>query len=310
MEHFLWVEKYRPKTVDETILPKFYKEAFKSYLAQGNIPNLILAGSPGIGKTTVAKAMVEELGSSYMILNGSLEANKDSLRNEIKDFASSTSMKGGRKYVILDEADHLTHHIQPALRNFMEEFSANCGFILTCNYKHRIIEPLHSRCSLVEFKFTKEEKNEIIKQVYMSILNILNTEGVEYDKQVIAEVIKKYFPDLRKMINELQKYSVNGKIDSGVLTDFDEVSLKQLLGFIKENNFNQMRDWVAHTDVDQQEIYHKLYEVSSKYFTPASAAQLILILADYQDKATRAVNPDINLMACLVEMAVNLDFKE
>lgn len=310
MEHFLWVEKYRPTTVDETILPSFYKKAFKSYLEQGSIPNLILSGSPGIGKTTVAKAMVEELGASYMMLNGSLEANKDSLRNEIKEFASSTSMKGGRKYVILDEADHLTHHIQPALRNFMEEFAANCGFILTCNYKHRIIEPLHSRCSLVEFKFTKEEKNEIIKQVYHSILKILDTENIEYDKKVVAEVIKKYFPDLRKMLNELQKYSVNGKIDTGVLTDFDEISLKKLLQHIKDKNFNQMRDWVATSDVDQQEVFHKLYEVSNKYFTPSSAAQLVLILADYQDKATRAVNPDINLAAALVEMSIQLDFKD
>lgn len=309
MEEFLFVEKYRPKTVNETILPDNYKQMFNQYIEQKNIPNLILAGRPGIGKTTVARAMLEQLGCSYMIINASLDGNKDTLRNQIQEFASSVSFKGGRKYVILDEADHLTHHMQPALRNFMEEFSINCGFILTCNYKHKIIEPLHSRCSLIEFKFTQADKPVMAKQIFERVQYILSCESIEYDKKVIVQLIAKHFPDFRKIINEIQKYSVNGKIDSGILTDFDEISINKLIQAIKEKNFNAMRDWVSNSDVDETEVYRKLYDTSNKFLKPASIAQLVLILAKYQYQSAFSVDSEINLMAALVEMAIELEWQ-
>jgi DNA polymerase III delta prime subunit len=309
MQEFLFVEKYRPKTVNETILPDNYKKMFNQYIEQKNIPNLILAGRPGIGKTTVARAMLEQLNCSYMIINASLDGNKDTLRNQIQEFASSVSMKGGRKYVILDEADHLTHHMQPALRNFMEEFSINCGFILTCNYKHKIIEPLHSRCSLIEFKFTQADKPLMAKQIFERVQHILNTESIEYDKKVIVQLVAKHFPDFRKIINEIQKYSVNGKIDSGILTDFDEISINKLIQAVKEKNFNAMRDWVSNSDVDETEVYRKLYDMSNKFLKPASIAQLVLILAKYQYQSAFSVDSEINLMAALVEMAIELEWQ-
>jgi DNA polymerase III delta prime subunit len=308
MEDFLWVEKYRPKTVADTILPDRYKEMFSEFVKQKNIPNLILSGRPGCGKTTIARAMLEELGCSYMIINGSLDGTKDTLRNEIKDFASSVSMKGGRKYIILDEADALTHHMQPALRNFMEEFSNNCGFILTCNYKHKIIEPLHSRCSLVEFNFTNSDKPIMLKAIFDRVLSILDGEKIVYDKKVIVEVLRKHFPDFRKIINELQKYSANGKIDSGILIDFDEISVKKLITAIKDKNFNEMRKWVSESDVDQNEVYRKLYDVGSKYLKTNSLPHLVMILAKYQYQAAFAVDPEINLTAALVECAIELTF--
>lgn len=309
MEEFLFVEKYRPKTVNETILPDNYKQMFNQYIEQKNIPNLILAGRPGIGKTTVARAMLEQLDCSYMIINASLDGNKDTLRNQIQEFASSVSFKGGRKYVILDEADHLTHHMQPALRNFMEEFSINCGFILTCNYKHKIIEPLHSRCSLIEFKFTQSDKPVMAKQIFERVQYILSCESIEYDKKVIVQLIAKHFPDFRKIINEIQKYSVNGKIDSGILTDFDEISINKLIQAIKDKNFNAMRDWVSNSDVDETEVYRKLYDTSNKFLKPASIAQLVLILAKYQYQSAFSVDSEINLMAALVEMAIELEWQ-
>jgi len=309
MEHFLFVEKYRPKTVDETILPDHYKLMFNQYIEQQNVPNLILAGRPGIGKTTVARAMLEQLGCSYMIINASLDGNKDTLRNQIQEFASSVSLKGGRKYVILDEADHLTHHMQPALRSFMEEFSINCGFILTCNYKHKIIEPLHSRCSLIEFKFTQADKPVMAKQIFDRVKFILEAESIEYDKKVVVQVIAKYFPDFRKIINELQKYSVNGRIDTGILTDFDEISINKLIQAVKDKNFNSMRDWVSNSDVDETEVYRKLYDSANKYLKPTSIAQLVLILAKYQYQSAFSVDSEINLMAALVEMAIELEWQ-
>jgi len=309
MEEFLFVEKYRPSTIDQTILPDRYKQMFNQYIEQKNVPNLILAGRPGIGKTTVARAMLEQLGCSYMMINGSLDGNKDTLRTQIKDFASSVSIKGGRKYVILDEADALTHHMQPALRNFMEEFSINCGFILTCNYKHKIIEPLHSRCSLIEFKFTQADKPVLAKAIFERVQQILNSESIEYDKKVLVQLIAKFFPDFRKIINELQKYAINGRIDSGILTDFDEISISKLIEAVKQKNFNSMRDWVTNNDYDETDVYRKLYDNANKFLKPASIAQLVLIIAKYQYQAAFSVDSEINLMAALVEMAIELEWQ-
>jgi DNA polymerase III delta prime subunit len=310
MEHYLFVEKYRPKTVEDTILPARYKDLFKDFVKQGNIPNLLLCGSPGVGKTTIAKAMIDELDSSFLFLNGSSEANMDALRNDIKQFATTTSLSGGRKYVILDEADGLSHHVQPALRTFMEEYSANCGFILTCNRKHKIIEALQSRCSLVEFNFTSKDKVEIGRQLFDRITDILDAENVEYDKKVLIEFIKKYFPDIRKMLNELQKYSSNGKIDTGLLVDFDDTSLTKLIQALQNKNLDGIRKWVTENEIDQSEVYTKLYDVATKYVKPASIPQLILILADYDYKASFATNPEINLAACLFEIGSEVEWND
>jgi DNA polymerase III delta prime subunit len=281
---------------------------FAKMVATGEIPNLILAGGPGVGKTTIAKAMCDELGCSFMVINGSLDGNKDTLRNEIKDFASSMSLRGGRKYVILDEADGLSHNMQPALRSFMEEFSSNCGFILTCNMPHKIIQPLHSRCSLVEFNLGKDEKAGLMKQTIKRCFDILKTEEVEFDPKVVATVVSKKYPDIRKILNDLQKYSMNGKIDSGILVDFDEVSLKNLLDAMRNKNMDAMLDWVHNSDIDQHDVYGKLYDIGRKEFTKESLPAVVDTLAEYQYKAAFAVNPDINLMAALINIAAQVEW--
>lgn len=309
MEQFLFVEKYRPKTVEETILPERLKASFRDFVKNRNIPNLILSGGPGVGKTTIARAMLEELDCDHMIINGSLNGNIDTLRNEIKDFASTMSLNGGRKYVILDEADYLTTATQPALRNFMEEFAANCGFILTCNFKHKIIEPLHSRCSTIEFVFTKPERLELASQFYKRIRDILTKEGIEFDKNAVAEVVKKYFPDFRKTLNELQKYSVGGKIDSGILTDFETIQLKQLVGMMKEKNFTGIRKWSVEAEYDDTTLYRKLYDASANYFTSQSIPTLVLILSKYMYQSAFATDKEINTMACLAEIMIECEMK-
>ena len=310
LEEFLWVEKYRPVTIADTILPDNLKQTFQEFVNQGNIPNLLLSGSAGCGKTTVARAMLEELGCDYIVINGSLNGNIDTLRNEIMQFASSVSLMGGRKYVILDEADYLNpNSTQPALRNFMEEFSRNCGFILTCNFKNRIIDPLQSRCSVVEFKIKKTDLPALASQMMKRLMHILDTESVVYDKAVLAELIKKHYPDWRRVINELQRYSATGKIDSGLLANITESSYKDLIRFLKEKDFTNTRKWVAENiDTDAIAIFRTLYDTASMYVSKNSVPGLVLILAKYQYQAAFVADHEINLMACLTEMMIEMEY--
>lgn len=309
--NFLWVEKYRPKTIEECILPQELKETFSSFISNGNIPNLILSGGAGVGKTTVARAMLEQLGCDYIIINGSMNGNIDTLRNEIHQFASTMSFSGGRKYVILDEADYLNaNSTQPALRNFMEEFSRNCGFILTCNFKNRIIEPLHSRCSGIEFKITKNDLPKLAAGFFKRVINILGNEGVEFDKAVVAELIQKYVPDWRRVLNELQRYSHNGKIDSGIFVNLQAEGIKTLVSHLKGRNFTEMRKWVAeNADSDCDQLFRLLYDSAHDNVKPDSIPQLVLILADYQYKDAFVADHEINLVAALTQIMVDVEFK-
>ena len=310
LNEFLWCEKYRPKTISETILPDHLKQTFQEFVNQGNIPNLLLSGSAGCGKTTVARAMLEELGCDYIVINGSLNGNIDTLRNEIMQFASSVSLMGGRKYVILDEADYLNpNSTQPALRNFMEEFSRNCGFILTCNFKNRIIEPLQSRCSVVEFKIKKTDLPALATQMMKRLCQILDGESIVYDKAVLAELIKKHYPDWRRVINELQRYSATGRIDSGLLANITESTYKDLVRFLKEKDFTNTRKWVAENiDTDATAIFRTLYDTASQYIAKNSVPNLVLILAKYQYQAAFVADHEINLTACLTEMMIDLEY--
>lgn len=310
LEEFLWVEKYRPATIQDTILPDNLKQTFQEFVNQGNIPNLLLSGSAGCGKTTVARAMLEELGCDYIVINGSLNGNIDTLRYEIMQFASSVSLMGGRKYVILDEADYLNpNSTQPALRNFMEEFSKNCGFILTCNFKNRIIEPLQSRCSVVDFKIKKTDLPGLAMQMMKRLCFILDTESVEYDKAVLVELIKKHYPDWRRVINELQRYSATGKIDSGLLANITETSLKSLIGNLKDKDFTNMRKWVAENiDSDATAIFRSLYDSANQFIAKNSIPNLVMIISKYQYQAAFVADHEINLTACLTEMMIDLEY--
>ena len=310
-DEFLYVEKYRPRKIDDTILPYELKTVFKEFIANNNIPNLILSGGPGVGKTTVARAMLEEINADYIIINGSLSGNIDTLRNEIMQFASSVSFQGGRKYVILDEADYLNaNSTQPALRNFMEEYSKNCGFILTCNFKNRIISPLHSRCSVIDFDIKNAEKPKLAGEFFERLKGILEIEGIEYENKVVAAFIQKHFPDWRRILNEIQRYSVVGKIDSGILSNLQEVSIKELMNNMKAKNYTNVRKWVAENiNNDTNTIFRKLYDKSADLFKAQSIPQLCLILADYQYKAAFVADQEVNLAACLAEIMVNCEFK-
>ena len=311
MEEFLWVEKYRPKSIIDCILPDTLKQTFQEFVNQDNIPNLLLTGGPGVGKTTVAKAMLEEIEADYIVINGSMNGNIDTLRNEIKDFASTMSFTNNRKYVILDEADYLNpQSTQPALRNFMEEFSKNCGFILTCNFKNRIIEPLHSRCSVVEFNIPKVEKQQMAADFFSRCRDILDIEKIEYDKRVLAEIVKNYFPDFRRVLNELQRYSATGKIDSGILAITNDAPIEALVDHLKAKSFSEMRKWIAqNSDTDTASILRKLYDIANEKMKPHSVAQLVLILADYQYKAAFVADQEINLVACMTEIMANCEFE-
>ena len=312
LEQFLWVEKYRPKTVEETILPADLKTTFQQFVDQKNIPNLILSGTAGVGKTTVARAMLEQLQCDHIIINGSMKGNIDTLRNDILNFASSVSFSGGRKYVILDEADYLNpNSTQPALRNFMEEFSRNCGFILTCNFKNRIIEPLHSRCSVIDFKITKKDMAKLAVQFMKRVENILQAETIEYDKAVIAELIQKYFPDWRRVLNELQRYSATGKIDTGILTNLQQTSIKELIDLMKDKNYTNMRKWVKNNlDTDVNDLYLQFYDMGSELFEKSSVPKLVLLIAQYQYQNAFSANPEINFMAFLTEVMIECEVQK
>ena len=310
MKDFLYVEKYRPKTVSETILPDSLKQTFQQFVDQKNIPNLILTGNAGVGKTTIARAMLEELGCDYIVINGSMNGNIDTLRNEIMQFASSVSFTGGRKYVILDEADYLNaNSTQPALRNFMEEFSKNCGFILTCNFINKIIDPLHSRCSVINFQISKTDMPPLASQFLKRVCGILDTENVQYDKAVVAEVVRRYLPDWRRVLNELQRYSAVGRIDSGILSNFQEVSLKMVVQYIKAKDYTSVRKWVGeNADIDVHTIYRDLYDCASQYVKKESIPMLVLLVGKYQYQSAFAVDQEINLCCCLTELMVECEF--
>ena len=311
MQEFLWVEKYRPKKVEQCILPNDLKKIFKTVLDKGELQNMMFTGTAGTGKTTVARALCNELDLDYIIINGSEESGIDTLRNKIKQFASSVSLSGGYKVVILDEADYLNpQSTQPALRGFIEEFSANCRFILTCNFKNRIIEPLHSRCSVIEFSIPRKERDALAGQFMQMVQQILSVESINSDPEVLAELIIKYFPDFRRTLNELQRYSNFGKIDSGILVNATDVSLDSLMNHLKIKDFRKMRQWVAdNIDVEPASMFRKIYDSMNDYVEPASIPQLVLILADYQYKNSFVADHELNMVACMTEVMAGGKFK-
>ena len=309
MEHLLWTERYRPQTINDCILPDRLKEVFQEYVNQKQIPNLLLTGGAGVGKTTIAKAMCNEIGCDYMILNGSDENGVDTIRVKIKNYASAMSFSGGRKVIILDEADYLTPNAQAILRNAIEEYAVNCSFIFTCNFKSRIIEPLHSRCAVIDFRLQNGEKTKMASAFFKRITHILNTEKVEYDEKVIAELIKKHFPDFRRAINELQRYSQLGKIDVGILSQIGDISISQIVKHLKEKDFTSVRKWAATTEIDSTTFFRKLYDALYDIAKPQSIPQAVIILADYQYKQAFVADQEINLVACLTELMANVEFK-
>ena len=311
MEDFLWVEKYRPKTISECVLPSGLKQTLSEFISKGDLPNLILSGGPGVGKTTAAKAMIEELGLTYMMINGSEESGIDTLRVKLKNYASTVSLHGGRKYLILDEADYLNaQSTQPALRGLIEEFHKNCGFILTCNYKNRLIPPLHSRCSVVDFTIQKSEKKELAEQFFKNVMNILIVENIKFEPKAVAEVINKFFPDWRRVINELQRYSVSGRIDAGILVDISEINIKELMRFMKDKEFTNVRKWIINNiDNDPTRLFRRLYDNLYDYMDGSSIPHVVVILGEYQYKAAFVADQEINMLACLTEIMARGKFK-
>tara|TARA_B100001013_G_C24620971_1_gene447223 strand:+ start:593 stop:1528 length:936 start_codon:yes stop_codon:yes gene_type:complete len=311
METFLWVERYRPKDVESCILPKELKETFVEFVKQGEIPNLILSGSSGVGKTTIAKAMLDQLESTYMMINGSEESGIDVLRTKIKNFASTVSLHGGRKYLIMDEADYLNpQSTQPAMRGFMEEFHKNCGFIFTCNYKNRIIPALQSRCSVINFDIPTNEKQKLASDFFARTITILEQNQVKYDKRVVAEVINKFFPDWRRVLNELQRYSVSGNIDAGILVNITEINIKELMAAMKEKEFTNVRRWVVdNLDNDPVRIFRTLYNSLYDHLDGTSIPHAVVILGEYQYKAAFVADQEINMLACLTEIMARGKFK-
>jgi DNA polymerase III delta prime subunit len=311
MQEYLWVEKYRPQKIDDCVLPQSLKNTFKEFIASGELPNFLFCGGAGVGKTTVAKALCNEIGAEYLFINGSEESGIDVLRTKIKGFASSVSLTDAKKVIILDEADYLNpNSTQPALRAFIEEFSNNCRFIFTCNYKNRIIDPLHSRCSVIDFKIENNEKQTIAANFFKRVSNILSQENIEFDQKVVAELITKYFPDYRRILNELQRYSVSGKIDSAILLNVTEESFKELIKNMKDKNFTEVRKWVAkNSDSDSINIFRQLYDSAFTVMETASIPQLVLILADYQYKAAFVADHELNLMAALTEVMAQCKMK-
>tara|TARA_Y100000593_G_scaffold88162_1_gene169947 strand:- start:674 stop:1609 length:936 start_codon:yes stop_codon:yes gene_type:complete len=311
MEEFIWVEKYRPNTIDSCVLPAGLKKTLSEFVSTGEIPNLILSGGPGVGKTTAAKALLDELGLTYMFINGSEESGIDVLRTKIKNFASTVSLHGGRKYLILDESDYLNaQSTQPALRGFIEEFSTNCGFILTCNYKNRLIKPLQSRCSIIDFTIPKAEKPQLASNFMKRVEYILTEENVKYEPKAVAKLINKFFPDWRRILNELQRYSVSGKIDAGVLVDISEVNIKELISLMKGKEFTNVRKWVVNNiDNDPTHLFRSIYDSLYDNVERSSIPHAVVILGEYQYKAAFVADQEINMLACLTEIMARAKFK-
>ena len=309
----LWVERYRPSTVEDLILPEGIKNTFRDIIGEGKIPNLILSGSAGTGKTSAAMVLCKELDCDYIIINGSDEGRLiDTLRTKIKNFASTVSLSGGPKVVILDEADYISaESVQPALRNFIEEFSSNCRFIFTCNYKNRIIAPLHSRCTVIDFSIPNNEKERLASVFLARLMMICDDEGIKYDTKVLVELIMKFFPDFRRCINEVQRYGASGVIDSGLLATLSEEKLTPLIDMIAEKNWSGMRKWVGqNSDNDFNTLYRKLFNALEKRLQPASIPACVLFIADYQYKSAFAMDAEINFVACLTEIMSECKFKE
>tara|TARA_Y100000296_G_scaffold84786_1_gene118864 strand:+ start:1911 stop:2846 length:936 start_codon:yes stop_codon:yes gene_type:complete len=311
METFLWVEAYRPKDIESCVLPKVLKESLNNFVVEGQLPNLILFGSPGVGKTTAAKAMLDEIGSTYMMINGSEESGIDVLRTKIKNFASTVSLHGGRKYIILDEADYLNpQSTQPALRGFMEEFHKNCGYIFTCNYKNRLIPALHSRCSVIDFSIPNSEKPKLATEFMSRVVTILDDQNVGHDERVVAEVINKYFPDWRRVLNELQRYSVSGTIDAGILIDIAEVNVKELMHSMKNKEFTNVRKWVVdNLDNDPVRLFRHIYDNLYEFVDGSSIPHVVIVLGEYQYKSAFVADQEINMLACLTEIMARTKFK-
>lgn len=313
MENPIWSERYRPQTINDCILPDNLKATFHHFVKTGESPNLLLSGGSGVGKTTVARAMLTELGCDSIVINASLYGGIDTLRNDIMRFASTVSLNEGRKYVILDEADYLNaQSTQPALRNFMEQYSANCGFILTCNYPNKIIDALRSRCTEIAFKIAEKDRPSMAAAFFRRMCVILNEEGVTYDKKVVAAIVEKNFPDWRKTINNFQKYSANTKktIDTGILIDLQQVSFGQLINWLKERDFNATRKWVAeNVDIDSSTLFRALYDNASNVMKPESVPQLVLTLGKYQYQHGFCADPEINVAACMAEIMMECHFK-
>ena len=309
-EHVLWVEKYRPSKVEDCILPEAIKQTFQEYVNRKEIPNLLVAGTAGVGKTTIAKALCQEIGCDYMVINGSDESGIDVLRTKIKTYASSMSLRGGRKVVIIDEADYLNpNSTQPAMRGAIEEFASNCSFIFTCNFKNRIIDPIHSRCTVVDFKLNGN-KAKMAAQFFKRVEWILTQENIKYDKEVVAAIITKHFPDNRRFLNELQRYSVSGVIDKGILSSISDVQIGELIKSLRERDYSACRKWVTNNlDNDPARLYRKLYDSLYETLTSQTVPQLVLILAKYQYQAAFVADHEINLMACLTEIMVEVEFK-
>ena len=311
MSEFLFVEKYRPHKIEECILPDRLKKVFQEYVKDENVPNLMLTGSAGCGKTTVAKAMCEEIGLNHLFINSSDERGIDTLRTKIKGYASTVSLTGGRKVIILDEADYLTPEAQAGLRGAIEEFSENCSFIFTCNFKARLIDALHSRCSVVDFSLKGDEKAKMAMQMFKRLTTILQQEEIEYDKTVLAKIVERYFPDYRRTLNELQRYATSGRIDTAVLAQVDSVrKLDDLIKSLKEKDFSAMRKWVVNnSDVDTSHIFRSVYDGLAEYLKPESIPAAVVTLAKYQYQAAFVADQELNLVACLTEIMVECEVK-